>query len=301
VWFRISRSVITQRLRLPSALGHALKDDRAVHIHALGASLQGRGQDGCETRRRLPADVSGCGLVVVTARLLRTINAGTPFHDVEVELQNAPFTEDHFGDRHQRDLCALAEHRAARSEEQVFDELLGDGGSSASALALEVLLGGDLDLVPIESMVLVEARVLGSDDRVLEIGRDLAERNELVALVIGREVNPGLQAALDVHRGGGRVDPAEGHKHKGGQRPEKGEADDQPPNHGSEVACRNEILGGASGVAITFENAATSAQWERAGLSGAPAGGPCRCRHEWPHSFFNVRRCSVVQPSEQTD
>jgi len=36
---------------------------------------------------------------------------------------------------------------------------------------------------------------------VLEVGRDLAERNELVAFVIRSVVNPGLQAALYVHRG----------------------------------------------------------------------------------------------------
>jgi len=50
-------------------------------------------------------------------------------------------------------------------------------------------------------MVLVEARVLRRDYSVLEIGRDLAERNEFVAFVIRSMVNPGLQAALDVHRG----------------------------------------------------------------------------------------------------
>jgi hypothetical protein len=50
-------------------------------------------------------------------------------------------------------------------------------------------------------MVLVEAGVLRGDYSVLEIGRDLAERNEFVAFVIWSVVYPGLQAALDVHRG----------------------------------------------------------------------------------------------------
>jgi hypothetical protein len=49
-------------------------------------------------------------------------------------------------------------------------------------------------------MVLVEARVLRGDDSVLELGRDLAERNELVAFVIRSVVNPSLQVALDVDR-----------------------------------------------------------------------------------------------------
>jgi hypothetical protein len=50
-------------------------------------------------------------------------------------------------------------------------------------------------------MVLVEARVLRGDYSVLEIGRDLAERNEFVVFVIRSVVNPCLQMALDVHRG----------------------------------------------------------------------------------------------------
>ncbi len=78
--------------------------------------------------------------------------------------------------------------------------MLRNGGSSASATAFQIVFGSDLDLVPIEPMVLVEARVLRGDDSVLEIRRDLAERNEFVAFVIRSVVNPGLQVALDVHR-----------------------------------------------------------------------------------------------------
>jgi hypothetical protein len=48
--------------------------------------------------------------------------------------------------------------------------------------------------------MLVEARILRCDDSVLQIERDLAERNELVAFAIWRVVNPSLQTALDAHR-----------------------------------------------------------------------------------------------------
>ena len=61
-------------------------------------------------------------------------------------------------------------------------------------------------------MVLVEAQVFRGDDRMLETGRDLAQRNEFVSFVIRRVVSPGLQAALHVHRGGGWVDPPDSHK-----------------------------------------------------------------------------------------
>src|SRR5271155_3427592 len=85
-------------------------------------------------------------------------------------------------------------------------------------------------------MVLVEVRVLCGDYSVLEIRRDLAERNEFVAFAIWCEVNPGLQAALDVHRGCRWVDPPGGHKYQRGKRPKKHHADDKPSNKGSEEA-----------------------------------------------------------------
>jgi hypothetical protein len=46
-----------------------------------------------------------------------------------------------------------------------------------SAIAFQILFGSDLDLVPIESMVLVEVRVLCGDYRVLEVGGNLAGMN----------------------------------------------------------------------------------------------------------------------------
>ena len=56
-------------------------------------------------------------------------------------------------------------------------------------------------------MVLVEALILGGNHGVLHVGRNLAQRNKLVAQVIGLVVNPGFDAPLHVHRGGRRVDP----------------------------------------------------------------------------------------------
>jgi len=88
--------------------------------------------------------------------------------------------------------------------------------------------------VPIEPMVLVEARVLRSDYSVLEIGRDLAERNEFVVFVIWRVVNPSLQAALGVHRGCRWVDPPGAHKDQRGKRPNKYHGDDKTSNKGAE-------------------------------------------------------------------
>jgi len=85
-------------------------------------------------------------------------------------------------------------------------------------------------------MMLVEARVFRGDDSVLEIGRDLAQRNEFVSFVIPRVVNPCLQAALDMHRGGRWVDPPGSHKDQHSKRPKKWDSDENPSNEGSERA-----------------------------------------------------------------
>src|SRR5690349_8937052 len=103
--------------RLPTHLVHPFEDNRAVFIHALGPSLQGSRQNCSEPSRLFPADIPGCGYIVITTRRVCAINTRTPFDHVEVYLQNAPFAEGEFGHRHQCGLCALAEDRAARSEE----------------------------------------------------------------------------------------------------------------------------------------------------------------------------------------
>ena len=90
---------------------------------------------------------------------------------------------------------------------EVVHELLCNGRGSTGASTLQILVGSDLDLVPIEAMVLVEACVFRGDDSVLKIGRDLTERNKFVAFAIRRAASPRLQATLDVHCSGRWIDP----------------------------------------------------------------------------------------------
>jgi hypothetical protein len=49
-------------------------------------------------------------------------------------------------------------------------------------------------------------------------------------------VNPCLQAALHVHRGGRWIDPPESRKEERGKRPKKRNSDEKPSNEGSERA-----------------------------------------------------------------
>jgi hypothetical protein len=46
-------------------------------------------------------------------------------------------------------------------------------------------------------------------------------------------VNQGLQAALDVHRGCGRVDPPGGYKEENGKQPKKHHEENKPSNQRS--------------------------------------------------------------------
>ena len=70
--------------------------------------------------------------------------------------------------------------------------MLRKGGPSANAAAFHIVFSSDLHRVPIESMMLVEARVFRGDYSMLEIAQDLAQRNEFISFVIRRVVNPGL-------------------------------------------------------------------------------------------------------------
>ena len=219
----------TDRLpALPAHLAHALEDQVAVVIHAVGAASERGWQNRSQARGLLAAQVAGVGAVVVMRCSLGAIDAGAPFDHVEIKLQNAALAKNKFCDWHERKFCSLAQERAAGSKEEVFYKLLRDGGGSTGAAALEVALGRDLDLVPVEAVVLVEALVFGGDYGVLKFGRDLVEGDKCVALVVMPKVNPGLQMALNVHGGGRWVDPAGGDERERAERPEGRDGDDEP-------------------------------------------------------------------------
>src|SRR5579863_937059 len=228
--------------RLPAHLAHPLQDDFAVVNHVIGPSLQGQRQNGGELGRVLPVDIPGRGSVVVFTRRLRPINTPSPLDHIEVKLQNTPLAEDQLGHRNKRDFGSLAQDRAARSEEKILHKLLRNGGPAAKAAAFHVVFRSDLYCVPVESMMLIKARVFRSDHGMLEIGRDTAQRNEFVTFAIRRPVNPGLHATLHVHRGGRWVEPSGSHQHQRRERPKKRRSDEKPPNEGPEQVLSKNYL-----------------------------------------------------------
>src|ERR1039458_6899015 len=65
------------------------------------------------------------------------VNARSPLDHVQVQFEDAPLAQVELGHRNQGELDALAQEGAARAEEQVFHELLGNGGSAAAPAFLQ--------------------------------------------------------------------------------------------------------------------------------------------------------------------
>ena len=103
-------------------------------------------------------------------------------------------------------------------------------------------------------MVLVEARVFSGDHGVLEVGRDLAQRNEVVVLVVGLAVNEGLHAPLHVDRGRGRVDPLRSDEGERGERPCSDEREAETEKKVRRRCFRRIGLRGALVLGGTFQN-----------------------------------------------
>src|SRR5215813_6871802 len=123
---------------------------------------------------------------MILRRGFSAVHAGSPFNDVQIELENAPLAEDAFGERHERILDSLAHEGMTCGEEQVLDQLLRDRGSAAQASSVLLLFFDSVaNLLPIEAMMLVKAAVFGGNHGVLKIGRDAVERNKRVALAVG--------------------------------------------------------------------------------------------------------------------
>jgi len=78
---------------------------------------------------------------------------------------------------------------------------------------------------------------------MMEIERDLAQRNEFVSFLIRRVVNQGLQAALHVYCGGRWVDPSGSHEDQHSNRPKECNSEDKPANQRSEKANPKRALG----------------------------------------------------------
>ena len=109
--------------------------------------------------------------------------------------------------QHHRDhgLLRLAPVAARRRQEQVLRELLGDRRSAGDHAPLPLILfHRELDAVPVEAFVVDELRILGGDQRALQVDRDALVRDVAIAKLDGGRLRGQLRLAVRHERRFGR-------------------------------------------------------------------------------------------------
>lgn len=135
------------------------------------------GQDRGKQRRFMGVEVGG-GLAECAARsgLDPELAIGTPFRDVEIDFEHAPFAEHAVEPQRQRKFQRLAKKAARRPQEQVLGGLLCDAGTAAR-LAQIFGLHNLNNALEIDPMMTAVARILRDEDRNHECRRDTVERD----------------------------------------------------------------------------------------------------------------------------
>jgi len=130
-------------------------------------------------------------------------DAVPPLRHVQVERQDAPLGERALELERQHRLLRLAPQAPLGAEPQVLGELLRQGGGAAQRPPLaEAVVGGGLNLVPVEGAVRVEARVLRDQHRLDEPGGDVVQADPGLLRPEAPPGGPGLGAPLLDDRGG---------------------------------------------------------------------------------------------------
>src|SRR5712691_2972009 len=81
---------------------------------------------------------------------------GTPFGNVEIDFEHAPFGQDEVDPQRQRKLQRLAHEAASRPQEQVLGALLGDGRDATRLADVVDIVEPLADLLPVDAAVTAE-------------------------------------------------------------------------------------------------------------------------------------------------
>src|SRR5436309_14535839 len=113
------------------------------------------------------------------------IDAGTPFDDIEIDLDNPPLAPGQLDQRREIGLESLAEPSAARPQKHVLRGLHRDrAGPQQSAAPALVLLPGYLDPAPVEAEMPAEALVVASEHGADQRWRHVVERLPVLAYAL---------------------------------------------------------------------------------------------------------------------
>jgi hypothetical protein len=162
-------------------------------------------------------------------RRLGSKYARAPLDYIQIELKNAPFRKEELGHRDDRKLDPFPDEGAAGGQEQVLHQLLRDCRRAAALSPVKIILNRDLNLFPVESMMLEKSRVLSGYDCVLKERGNLLHRDEDAGLVVRPSMYQRFQAALYLYGGGGRIQPAHRQKAQYHQRIDRDRREDEDP------------------------------------------------------------------------
>ena len=165
----------------------------------IGRALGERGEHGAlgerQGRRRL-AEIAAGGE-------LDAVGAAAEIDGVEIGLENVGLGERVLDLRGEHHLAQLALIGDVVADQEILHHLLGDGRSALGpARAGEVRDHGADQAALVDALVLVEALVLGGDERLLDMDRNVAQRHPDAAIAF-RQVGEALALAVEHAAGPG--------------------------------------------------------------------------------------------------
>lgn len=132
----------------------------------------------------------GGGPKIVLSSGFCAVHSISPLDDVQIDLENAALGQQAFHHHGDERLLGLAPIGALPGEEEVLGQLLADGRAAAQPVGLgEVALVGVFDRLPIETVVVEEPLVFGSDHGAFEVDGNVSIRDPIVP-----ELSPGILA-----------------------------------------------------------------------------------------------------------
>ena len=175
---------------------------RAEIVRPLGQAGEQRALLQRELLRRLAE--------IAARRQLDPPGAAPEIDRVEIKLEDLVLAEPALDPRGNDHLADLALVGQVFAHQQVLHDLLGDGRAALRAPGLrEVADEGADQAALVDALVLVEALVLGGDEGIAHLLRDIGERNPHPALVLLEHLGETLALAVEHHAGTGQLEALE--------------------------------------------------------------------------------------------
>jgi len=189
--------------------GDFLKAGQKLGRGIFGIPFPGIWKDGGKHDALIVGESAGFHPIARARGGLDPVDAVAHFDDIGVEFENAAFGKEELHPKCIVSFQPLAHPRTPLPEKKGAGALHGDGGGAARVLAGALAaLARELDLPPIESVMLKEALIFGHPGRLEKIARHLPDISPFVETLLGM---PAIKSRFDLaqehqrrHR---RIDP----------------------------------------------------------------------------------------------